>query len=171
MCAWLLRLRRLNPPPGSHRRTIQRAVGVSVPRVCSPPQALPEALHWESVVLQQAGHYQVTPLILVNLKGCPPGLATQALVEGIQVLSAWGASKKQEAGPQAGAASCICLSCPPPDTAFWPSQPTNPIKRACSTPLGSTWPSCWTCMTPAWTCPPRWQPSCRCVLRCAVLLC
>lgn len=46
---------------------------------------LPELLHWEQVVLQQAQHYQVVPLVLINLKGCPPGPQTTQLVESVKV--------------------------------------------------------------------------------------
>jgi hypothetical protein len=52
---------------------------------CCPQDALSQQLHWEQVVLQQAGHYQVVPLVLINLKGCPPGSQTAQLVEGIKV--------------------------------------------------------------------------------------
>lgn len=46
---------------------------------------LGESLQWEQMVLQQAQHYQVVPLILINLKGCPQGPATQELVNNIKV--------------------------------------------------------------------------------------
>lgn len=46
---------------------------------------LQESLHWEQMVLQQAAHYQVVPLVLINLKGCPPTAQTQQLVQGIKV--------------------------------------------------------------------------------------
>jgi hypothetical protein len=46
---------------------------------------LQEGLHWELLVLQQADHYQVVPLVLINLKGCPATAKTQQLVEGIKV--------------------------------------------------------------------------------------
>ena len=44
------------------------------------------------MVLQQAAHYQVVPLVLINLKGCPPTAQTQQLVQGIKVGEA-GAAK------------------------------------------------------------------------------
>jgi hypothetical protein len=46
---------------------------------------LQEGLHWELLVLQQAAHYQVVPLVLINLKGCPATAKTQQMVEGIKV--------------------------------------------------------------------------------------
>lgn len=46
---------------------------------------LQEGLHWELLVLEQAAHYQVVPLVLINLKGCPATAQTQQLVEGIKV--------------------------------------------------------------------------------------
>ena len=36
-------------------------------------------------MLQQAAHYQVVPLVLINLKGCPATAQTQQLVEGVKV--------------------------------------------------------------------------------------
>jgi hypothetical protein len=51
---------------------------------------LAERLHWERVVLEQAQHYQVVPLMLINLKGCPNTTHTQQLVEGIKVCG-WAA--------------------------------------------------------------------------------
>jgi hypothetical protein len=48
-------------------------------------QHLQEALKWEQGVLQDAAHYGVVPLLLLNLKGCRPGADTQALVQAIQV--------------------------------------------------------------------------------------
>jgi hypothetical protein len=46
---------------------------------------LSELLHWEQVVLEQAQHYRVVPLVLINLKGCPPDTHTQQLVESVKV--------------------------------------------------------------------------------------
>lgn len=46
---------------------------------------LQDSLKWEQGVLQDAGHYGVVPLLLLNLKGCRPGPDTQALVRAIQV--------------------------------------------------------------------------------------
>jgi hypothetical protein len=51
-------------------------------------EGLAERLHWERVVLEQAAHYQVVPLVLINLKGCPNTTQTQQLVEGIKVCRA-----------------------------------------------------------------------------------
>jgi hypothetical protein len=48
-------------------------------------QHLQESLKWEHGVLQDAAHYGVVPLLLLNLKGCRPGPDTQALVRAIQV--------------------------------------------------------------------------------------
>ncbi|WIA39023.1 hypothetical protein OEZ86_005171 [Tetradesmus obliquus] len=45
---------------------------------------LQESLKWEQGVLQDAGHYGVVPLLLLNLKGCRPGPDTQALVRAVQ---------------------------------------------------------------------------------------
>jgi len=70
-----------------------------------PQGSLPELLHWEQVVLQQAQHYQAVPLILINLKGCPQGPTTQQLVADIKV-GGWAGEGlvvgRAEAGPHGG---------------------------------------------------------------------
>lgn len=53
--------------------------------MCRPPSGLQDSLSWELQVLQDAQHYNVVPLVLLNLKGCRQGPETNQLVAAIQV--------------------------------------------------------------------------------------
>jgi hypothetical protein len=71
----------------SRQQAFLQAAGLQESRGSSEAlqRHLQESLKWEQGVLQDAAHYGVVPLLLLNLKGCRAGPETSALVRAIQV--------------------------------------------------------------------------------------